>query len=457
MILPLSLKTKHNCTLFLFLLLPLLGFSSESMEVSLSTQNKLYPTYLGAPQNNNPGFGEKYSDRLRAVLQFDLSHNGYMQLLPLLEQYDNSLKDRNFDAQFWGEKKLAYVLRFEVNAANLFISVFSTTTKLQKHFHEIPLSGHIEIDRQKIHRFCDILLNYLLGVQGISSLKILYAMRTENPEKTGRRWLSEIWMRDADGHNPKQITFENNYCVHPLFIPQSSDFLYISYRLGQPKIFRAKLDNPISTRQIVSLRGNQLLPALSLDAAKLAFISDAGGRPDLFLQMLDQTGRAKGKPLQLFSMPRATQASPTFSPDGSQMAFVSDKDGPPRIYVMNIPKAADRRRSPTRLLTTACRQNTTPAWSPDGTKLAYNALINNVRQIWIYDFISGEETQLTFTPLNKENPIWAPNSLHIIYNTEDNEEADLYIINLNQKTPERISFGDGRKRFPVWEYFENKY
>jgi len=50
---------------------------------------------------------------------------------------------------------------------------------------------------------------------------------------------------------------------------------------------------------------------------------------ETFQEFHPETGGV-GKPVQLFSFPKATQASPTFSPDGSRVAFVSDKDGSPR-------------------------------------------------------------------------------------------------------------------------------
>ena len=188
----------------------------------------------------------------------------------------------------------------------------------------------------------------------------------------------------------------------------------------------------------------------------MTFISDAGGRPDLFLQYLDSNGQNKGKPIQLFSLPRATQASSCFAPDGAKLAFVSDKDGTPRIYCIAIPQSYRHHKRPeAELLTYKNRQNVTPCWSSDGTKLAYSAKTDGIRQIWIYDFNAREEWQLTKGPGNKENPAWAPDSLHIVYNTEDTQSSELYVININQKRPVKISDGPGRKRFPTWLPLKN--
>jgi len=170
------------------------------------------------------------------------------------------------------------------------------------------------------------------------------------------------------------------------------------------------------------------------------------------MQHFDQNTLTIGKPIQLFSYPRATHASPCFSPDSQKIAFVSDKDGTPRIYVIKIPDDLYHRKRPiAHLITKENRQNVTPSWSKDGKKLAYSAKTNKVRQIWIYDFETDEEWQLTNGSINKENPHWANDSLHIIFNTEDDSESELYLINIKQKEAIKITNGEGRKRFPSFE------
>jgi len=96
------------------------------------------------------------------------------------------------------------------------------------------------------------------------------------------------------------------------------------------------------------------------------------------------------------------------------------------------------------------RENSCPCWSPDGTKLAYSAKTNGIRQIWIYDFGSGEEWQLTSGPGNKENPYWGPNSRHIVFNSTDASGSEIYIVNLNQPEATKISRGPGKKHYPTW-------
>ena len=105
----------------------------------------------------------------------------------------------------------------------------------------------------------------------------------------------------------------------------------------------------------------------------------------------------------------------------------------------------------TTLITQRNRENTCPIWSPDGRMIAYSSMTDGTRQIWLYDFFSEEEQQLTYSPGHKENPSWAHNSSHLVYNAGDEDYNELYIVNVNEQKPVKISSGPGIKRFPCWE------
>jgi TolB protein len=203
-----------------------------------------------------------------------------------------------------------------------------------------------------------------------------------------------------------------------------------------------------SATRVIELSGNQLLPAIAPKQDKMAFICDASGRADLFMQDLNPETGEMGKPVQLFSYPRSTQASPTFSPDGSQIAFVSDKDGAPRIYL--VPATHHEKRASPLLLTKRNTENSCPSWSPDGKKIAFSAKTKGTRQIWIYDVGAGEEWQLTDGTGNKENPSWAPDSEHLVFNSTDGHTSELYLVNLNQPDVIKITSGPGVKHYPSW-------
>lgn len=399
----------------------------QEIRVQLATSSSIDSLYLAPIQTESPAFGAPYLSHIEALLHYDFNYNGKTKVV----------------SQRAGA---VHTLQPTLREKSLHVQVGSLS------FPPVPLSGELKEDRRQMHRLADAIYKALFGQEGICSSRILFAYQTKHPKDTGSSWLSEIWECDWDGANARQITHEESYSVTPVLIPaqgrnRSDKFIYVSYKLGQPKIYLSSLKAGKGQR-IVDLKGNQLLPALSRQRDKIAFISNAAGRTDLFIQPLNPDTGEAGKPIQLYSYPGSTQASPTFNADGSKIAFASDKDGGVRIYV--IPSTTGNKRPHATMISKSNRENSCPSWSPDGTKLAYSAKTGGIRQIWIYDCATQEERQLTAGPGNKENPSWAPDSHHIVFNSTGEDSSELYVVNLNQPEAVRITKGPGKKHYPTW-------
>ena len=412
---------------------PLFSFEEREIIVPLSTRPFL--STVSVSPIRGPSFSETYLQELREVLLYDINSNGSC----FVETKEPT--DFHVDMELIGTS-ISALLELKRGGVTKTLGPY-------------PLSGTLAFDRRVIHRFHDDLTQIMTGKRGIASSRILFAIQF--PEKTpqGYEWRSEIWESDYDGANKRQVTGEQSYCISPVFFPSEGEFtkgkfMYVNYKKGQPKIYISSFDAS-SGIPFLPLRGNQLLPTLSNRGDLIAFISDASGRADLFVQLFSRNHGPMGKPIQAYSHPRSVQASPTFRPDGKKIAFVSDKEGTPRIFLIDTPFPGKETSPRPICLTKNYRHNTCPAWSPDGTKLAYSAMIDGIRQIMVYDFLTQEEIPLTTGASHKENPSWAPNSNHIIYNTVDPSSSELFIINLKQKQPLKITSGPGKKHYPAWE------
>ncbi|MBA2367630.1 MAG: Tol-Pal system protein TolB [Candidatus Protochlamydia sp.] len=445
----------------LLFILPLFSdyLENEAIIVQLATESPLVPIYIASFKVSQGELSEGYSRQLEQVLRFDWEHNGSTYTLKANTANDQLANGDAFEqfgaAQEWDSQNILYVIKGEVSGKQLRLAILNVKTRNLKASDPIALSGNLDLDRRLVHKLSDSFHKAIFGKDGIASTRILYTIKT--PLLKGNQKLaSEVWEADYDGKNARQVTHENSFCVTPAYIPAkpgflTGGFLYVSYKFGQPKIFAAQLKNGEGHR-IMELKGNQMMPALSPQRDKIAFISDITGNPDLFVQPFSADKGAIGKPEQIFSAKQATQSSPAFSPDGKQIAFVSDKDGAPKVYVINIPQAGTSLKNiRATLLTKRNRENSAPAWSPDGTKIAYCARSKGERQIWVYDFTTGQERELTQGPGNKENPSWAPDSLHLVFNSADANDSELYLINLNQPESTKITSGIGEKRYPSWE------
>ncbi|MEL7431262.1 MAG: hypothetical protein AAGI90_01860 [Chlamydiota bacterium] len=383
-------------------------------------------------QKKRPSFSKSYLRSIEEVVLGDLSHFG-----PYSAEKISSLKCPLQKAQ----KLYDCVLDVRFEQEKLTVSVATNNQTGVQRFPSLFLRGRLAEDRVAIHKYLYQIGKKILAIDSIINARLLFTNRVR---KNGN-WIAEIWCSDYDGKNAKPLTKQASYATHPTFFPQENAFLFVSYAKGRPKIMKKSFDKPV-IEEVISLRGSQSLPALSQDGSSLLFVSDAGGRPDLFFYSFKE-----GKPRQLFSYPKATQASSTFHPNNRRLAFVSDKEGAPSIYLLDIP-AVKRFPTPTvSRITKKNRHNTAPSWSSDGKKLAYSAKTGKTWQIWIYDFLTGEERQLTFGDKNMENPKWAKDNIHIVCNSDTEESAEIYMINMYKKTIEQISSGVGCKKFPSLE------
>lgn len=450
-----------KCKLLLIFILCLPLFlngneESEQLYVRLSTDNQLLPLYLGHFVDDNSNMDKSYIKKLQEVLDFDLNNNGMTYTLahtPEKEKIANrfALEDTSKE---WHSQHVYYVVKTHVNKdKHLSASLLSVNNGSIKSVDGLALTGDLSQDRKRIHKLADAIYKNLFGSEGIASTHILFTIRKKIDEG---KWSSEIWESDYDGENAHVIVKEDGYTLHPTYLTPkpgflSSSFFYVAYKSSQPKIFVSKLKDGTG-RRLTSLRGNQLMPAVSRQRDQVAFISDVTGNPDLFLQKFNPETGAEGKPRQIFSGKKATQGSPTFSPDGKKIAFVSNKDGSPKIYVIDIPaEGMPLKDIKAQLITKHCKEGSAPSWSPDGKKIAYCAMTNGTRQIWAYDYTTKEERQLSQGPGNKENPSWAPNSLSLVYNSSEGGVCDLYLMHIHQPKGIKITSGLGEKRFPNWE------
>lgn len=448
-----------------YLLIFLTAFSvlsaEEPLVVHLTRTSAQRLVYLDVVAGEKCGLEGAYLEKVADVLRFDFAHNGKTHLAQRSEEIGALFRQergREFREEKWSKMPLHYVVRGEVKGGALSLYAYSVKEKKVRAVEGITLTGRLAEDRRRVHEASDALFEGLWGKKGIASTHVLYTQRYSEGSDSNS-WRTEVWESDYDGANARQITHDGKLCVTPVYLPALQGkvrrFMYVSYKTGQPKLYLANLGDGTAKR-VSYLRGNQLAPALSQRSDLVAFISDILGNPELFIQGCDGAGTLVGKPWQVTSLPKGAQGSPTFSPDGKRVAFVSNKDGAPRIYITSVPQpqssALDLKLQ---LLTKQNRENTSPCFSPDGKKLVYSARTKGERQIWLYDFATGKEVQLTSGGGDKESPFFAPDSEHIVFHSTSRSGSELYITHIDDPAAIKISSGSGEKRFASWEPFSS--
>jgi Tol biopolymer transport system component len=124
-------------------------------------------------------------------------------------------------------------------------------------------------------------------------------------------------------------------------------------------------------------------PALSPDGTTLAFESNRGGFPEIWLASVDGSD---ARPLTALG---TLAASPLWSPDGSQIAFQGSRNGKSEVFVVPANGGAPREPAPD------SAEAIQPVWSPDGKWLYFCSLRTGSREIWRVPAQGGQASQVT--------------------------------------------------------------
>ncbi len=200
--------------------------------------------------------------------------------------------------------------------------------------------------------------------------------------------------------------------------------VYASFRNGDSEIFIMNADgtNPI---QLTNNNVEDIQPDLSPNGQKIVFETYRDGNAEIYVMNAD------GSNLVNLSQHSAGDYEPDWSPDGTKIAFSSHRQaGDKNIFVMNSDGS-----NITYLTNTA----NSPDWSPDGTKIVFASVRNYPNwDIYIYDLQLQTTTNLTNSPdkIWDQSPVWSPDGARIAF-------ASQYIINDLQRTRVHMMNVDG--------------
>jgi len=279
--------------------------------------------------------------------------------------------------------------------------------------------------REAAHRFSNIIMKELTGIDGFFTSKIVLVVG-------GKK--RDLFIMDYDGFNTGQLTSHDANVMSPNCSRDGRKVVFNSDKIWDqdiyvldliPRVRETKISKPFILEQSAEW---------SPDGSRLAFSSSG----DIYVS------NSSGKGLKKLTSGYHIDVSPTWSPDGSSIAFVSDRSGNPQIYVMSASGGTPRR-------ITSGGYNTDPAWSPNPrvNKIAYVNVTGSQANIFTVNPDGSEVNQLTSGTRRNETPSWSPDGHFITFSSNRNVTSDIYIMYLNGENQQRLTKGGG-KRFPTW-------
>jgi Tol biopolymer transport system component len=228
--------------------------------------------------------------------------------------------------------------------------------------------------------------------------------------------------------------------------------VFASGRMGDYDIFSLDLDIKHLAQLTTGNNWNDY-PRLSPDRSRIAFVSNRGGKSEVWVMDAD------GKDPQSV----VTGGFPSWSPEGTQLTFVSYRDSQAEVCTVDLATGKTTR------ITHDPGFDGYPDWSPDGKKLAYSSHRGDKQDIYIYDMDSGTEARLTVNPGLDSAPAWSPDGTRIAFVSErpnDNsdlgfldqvwdhffgsEDLDIWIMDIGSKDILQVTRGGGVDRHVRW-------
>lgn len=247
---------------------------------------------------------------------------------------------------------------------------------------------------------------------------------------------SQIWIASVGGEAPRYeaVTKENARDAWPMWSADGRTLYYVSDRGGTENVW-AKPVAGGEARSLTSFtNGRVVWPTIAYDGKTIVF------ERTFDVWSVDvASGKATEVPITLRGASGATAPehqslttgfqSLDLSPDGKKIAFVVRGE----IFAASARDGGDATR-----ITTTAEVESEPAWAPDSRRLAYISARDGATHVFVYDFGTRTETQLTEGPANDVAPTWSPDGKSIAF---ERGAKELRVVEVATKRERALATG----------------
>lgn len=265
----------------------------------------------------------------------------------------------------------------------------------------------------------------------------------------------EVIKMNWDGSEAEQLTQHKSIAMSPSWSPDGKKIAYSVYSkfirkngstLSNVSLY--VLDLITNKRVLTSFRPGVNSGAIFAKDGQSIYLgmSQGSGAADIYQINL------KGEILRRLTKgpAGAINVEPSLSPDGSKIAFSSERGGRPMIYVMNSDGSNVKR------LTYKGAYNSSPSWSPDGKKIAFAGQDGSNFDIFVMDADGSNIKRITSATkangkaANNEDPSFSPDSRYIVYTSNRTGQNQIYVSTVDGSEERRVTNDSKNYYRPKW-------
>jgi len=295
--------------------------------------------------------------------------------------------------------------------------------------------------RRLSHHISDLIYEAITGERGAFDTHLAYV--TATPDQKGQNYY-RLAVSDSDGYN-EIVLFESNMpIVRPTWSPDGKKLAYVSYATGRPQIYVQSIHSG-HKRQLTHFKGSNLSPAWSPDGRSMAMSLSKDGNAEIYIMDLAT------RHLRRVTRNYGVDIEPAWFPDGQSIVFTSDRGGRAQIYRKSINASGGVGRA--QRLTFDGVENLRASVSPDGQRITMVHNSGGQYRIALLDLEADQLSILTDGQLD-ESPGFAPNGGMLIYASQSNGRGVLAATSSDGRASHKLRLQRGDVREPAWSPFK---